>query len=218
MGGDSAYYCWNLMDELDTRGIIYAITADLTEPLKQAIQALPEKAWQRYSRQEGAAVAELRYAPHPHAAHRYVVKRWLRYDQEKQPYYCYHAVITNDQRRTPRQLMEWALKRCNLENLIKEHKSAGGFGLDKFPTKKYFANWTWWLIGQLAFNLVAWFKRLVLPKQYHHAIVKTIRYQVLNVAGRITQSGRQFFLHLSEHNFYQDVWRFALNQLDKFAT
>jgi Transposase DDE domain group 1 len=218
MRGDSAYYCWDLIDELDARGILYAITADLTAPLQQAIQALPEKAWQRYSRQAGAAVAELRYAPHPHAAHRYVVKRVLRYDKEKQPYYCYHAVITNDLRRTPRPLMEWALKRCNLENLIKEHKSAGGFGLEKFPTHKYFANWAWLLMGQLAFNLVAWFKRLVLPKQYHRATIKTIRYHVLNVAGRITQSGRQFFLLLSDHNSYQDVWRFALNQLDKFAT
>jgi Transposase DDE domain group 1 len=127
-------------------------------------------------------------------------------------------VITNDERRTPKQLMRWALKRCAMENQIKEHKSESGFGLEKLPTGKYFANWAWLLIGQLAFNLVAWFKRLALPEQYRDSTIKTIRYQILNLAGRIVESGRQFFLVLSDHYQFQDVWQFALKRLAKLAT
>jgi hypothetical protein len=41
----------------------------------------------------------------------------------------------------------------------KEHKS--GFGLEKLPTRKFHANWASLLSGQLAFKLVACFKRLV---------------------------------------------------------
>ena len=215
---DSAFYSWDLIEELERERIIYAITADLSESLKTAIEALPESAWRRYNHESNVAVAELSYAPHPHAAHRYVVKRVLLPDKKKGFYYSYHAVITNDTRRTARQLMRWALGRCQMENLIKEHKSEGGFGLEKLPTRKFFANWTWLLIGQLAFNLVAWFKRLVLPEQYQRATIKTIRYQVLNLAGRIVESGRQFFLILSDHYFYQAVWQFALKQLAKLAT
>ena len=50
-----------------------------------------------------------------------------------------------------------------MENAIKEHKS--GFGLEKLPTQKFHANWAYLLIGQLAFNLLAWFKRLGVTAQ-----------------------------------------------------
>jgi Transposase DDE domain group 1 len=81
--------------------------------------------------------------------------------------------------------------------------------LEKLPTRKFFANWAWLLMGQLAVNLVAWFKRLVLPAQYHTSTIKTIRYHLLNLAGRIVASGRQFFLVLSDHYSFKDVWQFA---------
>jgi DDE family transposase len=215
---DSAFYSWTLIDELELRRIIYAITADLTQPLRWEIEALPEKSWKPYNNDPAVAITELWYAPGLHAAHRYVVKRVLLEDKEGNPYFSYHVMITNDLRSTPKQVMKWALKRCAMENQIKEHKSESGFGLEKLPTKKYFANWAWLLIGQLAFNLVAWFKRLVLPKQYHTSTIKTIRYQVLNLAGRIVETGRQFFLVLSDHYLYKDVWQFALKQLAKLVT
>jgi Transposase DDE domain group 1 len=215
---DSAFYTWDLIDELERLEITYAITADLTESLKSAIGTLPEPEWRRYNQDPQVWVSELQYAPGQHPAHRYVVKRVLLKNRKGEPYYSYHAVITNDQRSTPKQLMRWALKRCAMENQIKEHKCESGFGLEKLPTRKYFANWAWLLIGQLAFNLVAWFKRLVLPDQYRNSTIKTIRYQLLNLAGRVVESGRQFFLVLSDHYQFQDVWQFALNRLAKLAT
>jgi hypothetical protein len=215
---DSAFYSWMLIAELERRRIIYAITADLSESLRLAIEALPAQSWKGYNNDPAVSIAELWYAPHPHAAHRYVVKRVLLKDKKGKPYFSYHTVITNDLRRTPKQLMKWALKRCAMENHIKEHKSQSGFGLEKLPTKKFFANWAWLLIGQLAFNLVAWFKRLVLPEQYQTSTIKTIRYHLLNLAGRIVESGRQFFLVLSDHYPFKDVWQFALKQLAKLVT
>lgn len=215
---DSAFYSWDLIDELELRQIIYAITADLSESLKSEIEKIPEEEWKRFNQDPNVQVADLWYAPHPHKAHRYVVKRVLLKNKKGWHYYSYHPVITNDERRTPKQLMRWALKRCAMENQIKEHKSESGFGLEKLPTGKYFANWAWLLIGQLAFNLVAWFKRLALPEQYRNSTIKTIRYQILTLAGRIVESGRQFFLVLSDHYQFQDVWQFALKRLAKLAT
>jgi Transposase DDE domain group 1 len=215
---DSAFYSWTLIDELERRRIIYAITADLTQPLKLEIEALPEASWKRYNNDPAVAITELWYAPGSHAPHRYVAKRVLLKDKKGKPYFSYHTMITNDLRLTPRQLMKWALKRCAMENQIKEHKSESGFGLEKLPTRKYFANWAWLLIGQLAFNLVAWFKRMVLPEQYHTSSIKTVRYHVLNLAGRIVKTGRQLFLVLSDHYLYKEVWQFALKQLAKLVT
>ena len=98
-----------------------------------------------------------------------------------------------------------------MENAIKEHKS--GFGLEKLPTQKFHANWAYLLIGQLAFNLVAWFKRLVLPPSYHRTTVKTIRHHLLNLAGKIVHTARRCFLMISDHYRYQAVWRFAIDRL-----
>ncbi len=76
---------------------------------------------------------------------------------------------------------------ANTENRIKEHKT--GFGLEKLPTRLFHANWAYLLIGQLAFNLVAWFKHLVLPADYHQATAKTIRHHLFKVAGKICVYG-----------------------------
>jgi hypothetical protein len=211
---DSAFYTWDFINELERRQIIYAITADLSEQIKKQIEAIEEKQWRRFGKD--AKVAELRYAPERRKEHRYVVKRvWLT-DKKGRSYWSYHAVITNEEKKSAGKVMKWALQRCNMENLIKEHKS--GFGLEKMPTQKFLANQVWLLIGQLAFNLVAWFKRLVLPEQYQKATIKTIRHQILNLGGKIVESGRRFYLILSEHYHYQDVWRYALKQLAKLAT
>lgn len=206
---DSGFYTWPLLELCEREQLTYAISADLTAGLRAQIEALPETAWRRCHQE--AQVAELSYAPHPHAAHRYVVKRVRLTDKKGQAYWRYHAVITNDQRRRPKKVLKWYYQRCAMENLIKEHKQ--DFGLEKMPTQKFLANWAWFLLGQLAWNLVAWFKRLGLPKQSHTATVKTLRHHLLKVAGKLVQQARQFFLVVSEQYRYQEVWSFALKQL-----
>jgi hypothetical protein len=211
---DSGFYTWPLIKLCEAEQVIYGITADLTQGLRAEVEALPELEWKRFK--DGAQIAELWYAPHTRAPHRYIIKRKKLVDKQGRPYFSYHCVITNDLRRSPKQLMKWFLKRCAMENLIKEHKH--DFGLEKMPTQKFLANWAWFLIGQLAWNLVAWFKRLCLPKDYHVATVRTIRHQLLNVAGKIVHQARQFFLVLSDQYWFQDAWSFALKQLAKLQT
>ena len=98
-----------------------------------------------------------------------------------------------------------------MENAIKEPKS--GFGLEQLPTQKFHANWASLLIGQLAFHLRAWFKRLGLPPSYQRVSLKTIRHHLFNLAGKIVHTARQCFLMISDQYRYQAVWRFALGQL-----
>jgi len=145
-----------------------------------------------------------------------VAKRERRKTKKGEEYWRYYVIITNDLRSSARQIMRRGLKRCAMENQIKEYKA--GFGLEKMPTNNYHANWAWLLIGQLAFNIVAWFKRQALPEQYHTATIKTIRHHLLNVAGKIVSSGKQFFLMLSDQSLFQDVWAFALNRLADFKS
>ncbi|MDQ3012833.1 MAG: transposase [Acidobacteriota bacterium] len=148
---DSEFYTWPLIEFCKGRKIIYAMTADQSPGLMAQIAALPETAWQRYA--PGAQVTELQYAPTGHCAHRYVVKRQRVKDKKKGLIWRHHVVITNDCRRSARKLMQWALGRSTMENLIKEYKD--DFGFEKMPTRNFQANWTWLLISQLAWNLLA---------------------------------------------------------------
>jgi hypothetical protein len=208
---DSAFYKWDFILMLESEKATYAITADQTPQLREQIQAIAPKDWKRYGHGTKAEISEFWYAPDRQAPHRYIAKRERRRNKKGEEYWHYHVIITNDLRSSARQVMHWALKRCAMENLIKEHKT--GFGLEKMPTKDFHANWAWLLIGQLAFNIVAWFKRHALPEQYHTATIKKIRHHLLNVAGKIVSSGKQFFLMLSDQSLFQDVWAFALNRL-----
>lgn len=209
---DSGFYSRGVVEWCEAHGCLFTITAEQTAPLLEAIAALPEQSWRLLPEYDLAEVTELRYQPtgwaHPY---RYIVKRELAVRKTGELYWKYHATVTNDEVRSARALVVWHLQHATIENAIKEHKS--GFGLEKLPTQKFHANWAHFLIGQLAFNLVAWFKRLVLPPVYHQATVKTIRHHLLHLAGKIVHTARRCFLMISDHYRYQAVWRFAIGRL-----
>ena len=140
-----------------------------------------------------------------------MVKRQLVEKKSGELSWQYHAFVTNDEVTPACDLEGWHRQPADMENRIKEHKS--GLGLEKLPTRSFHANWAYLLIGQIAFNLLAWFKKLVLPSSYHQATLKTLRHHLLNLAGKIVHSARQCFLVLSNHYRYQSVWQFALGRL-----
>lgn len=209
---DSGFYSKAVVEWCEAEGFTFTITAEQTAPLLEGITALPEHRWRCLPEYELAEVAELRYQPtgwsHPY---RYVVKRELAETKAGELYWKYHATVTNAVGQSAREVVVWHLQHADMENAIKEHKS--GFGLEKLPTQKFHANWAYLLIGQLAFNLVAWFKRLVLPFSYQRATIKTIRHHLLNLAGKIVHTARRLFLIISDHYRYQAVWHFAMRRL-----
>ena len=209
---DSEFYTWELIEfceQHQPKPITYAITADQTKGLKRAMESLPEQAWRRYYGQE--QVAEVWFSPQRRAAHRSIVKRHRVVEKEGTLGWRYYVIVTNDHRRSPKKLMKWALGRCAMENLIKEHKN--DFGFEKMPTRKFHANWAWLLISPLAWNVVAWFNRLCLPTECHRLTLGTLRHRLFNVAAKIVHQARQRFLVLSDDNRFQDWWAFALKQL-----
>ena len=188
------------------------------------LEALEEKVWQDLEKYGVAQVAEFRYQPtRCKQPYRYVGKRELTQNKKGELYFRYHVLVTNNSKDGAAPVLEWHLAHANMENRIQEriqermenriqeHKS--GFALEKLPTQRFHANWAYLLIGQLAYNLVAWFKRWVLPQKYHSATIKTIRHQLLNLAGKIVRTGRQHFLILCEQYRYQEVWHFAIQRL-----
>jgi hypothetical protein len=212
---DSGLYDHKIVAWCEKRQVTFGITADQTAPVKKILAAIPEQDWHDLLRYDAAQVSEFRYQPQRWSRpYRYVAKRELRQDKHGTLYFHYHVFVTNDEATPMKDLLTWQLQHADMENLIKEHKH--GFDLEKLPTRSFHANWAYLLIGQLAFNLVAWFKKLILPTNYHRATLKTIRHHLFNVAGKIVHTARQFFLVMSSEYCYQDVWQFALSQLAQF--
>ena len=209
---DSGFYSKAVVEWCEHEGATFTITADQTAPLLQAITALPERRWRPLPEYALSDVAELRYQPVGWTRpYRYIVKREVAERKSGELYWKYHAVVTNEEGQPAATLMVWHLQHADMENAIKEHKS--GFGLEKLPTQKFHANWAYLLMGQIAFNLVAWFKRLVLPPGYHRTTIKTLRHHLLNLAGKIVHTARQCFLVISNCYRYQSVWQSAIKRL-----
>jgi Transposase DDE domain group 1 len=209
---DSGFYSKAVVEWCEQAGSTFTITADQTEPLLQAIAALPDRRWRPLPEYDLADVAELRYQPVGWGQpYRYVVKRELAEKKSGDLYWQYHVLVTNNEGEPAATVLVWHLQHADMENAIKEHKS--GFGLEKLPTQKFHANWAYLLIGQTAFNLVAWFKRLVLPPMYQRTTIKTLRHHLLNLAGKIVHTARRCFLVISKSYRYQTVWQFAINRL-----
>jgi hypothetical protein len=140
-----------------------------------------------------------------------VVKREVAETTAGALYWKYPATGTTEEGLSARAVVVWPLQPAAMENAIKEHKR--GFGLATLPPPQFPANWAYLLIGQLAFNLVAWFKRLVLPPSYQRATLKTIRHHLLNLAGKLVHTARRVFWVISDCYRYQAVWQFAMNRL-----
>jgi hypothetical protein len=209
---DSGFSSKAVVEWCEAQGFMFTVTAEQTAPLLAAITALPERCWRNLPEYPLAEVTELRYRPTGWARpYRYVGKRELAETKAGELYWKYHAMVTNEEGQSAREVVGWHLQHATRENAIKEHKS--GFGLEKLPTQKFHANWAYLLIGQLAFNLVAWFKRLVLPPAYHRTTIKTLRPHLLNLAGKIVHTARRCFLMISDQYRYQAVWRFAIKRL-----
>lgn len=209
---DSGFYSKEVVQWCEAHHIRFTLTADQTAPLVALIAALPDRCWTPLPDYPLCEVTELRYHPQRWPkAYRYIVKRQLGEKKTGELYWQYHVFVTNDEVTPAPELEGWHLQHADMENRIKEHKS--GLGLEKLPTGRFHANWAYLLIGQIAFNLLAWFKKLVLPLSYHHATLKTIRHHFLNLAGKIVHSARQCFLVLSSSYRYQAAWQFALGRL-----
>ena len=123
----------------------------------------------------------------------------------------YPVLVTNEETTPAPELEGWHRQPADMENALKEHKS--GCGLEKLPTQQFQANWAYLLMGQLAFKLVAWFKRLVLPAPYQRATLKTIRHHLRNLAGKIVHTARRCFLIIAECSRSQSVWQVAVKRL-----
>jgi hypothetical protein len=213
--------------------IEFAISADVTEELRAAIQALPEEAWKplRKVTDQGLIVgrkewAEVEFVPTQPSRKkgmnpdRYLAIR-IRPAQgqlfgDGHPYH-YFAVVSNMWSWDGERLLRWQRERCGTVEKahdVLKNDLAGGV----MPAKRFFANAAWWRLNALTYNVLSVMKRKSLPSSWWSVRVKALRYHLLCIAGRLIEHGRRLFLKIPKHHPSFHTYKEAREKLFLFSS
>ena len=216
---DSAAYRMDVMTYCDINEIGYFISADKDKAVRRTIQGIRATQWRmledKYAKNEGTKWAQTRHVMDKGFTIRMLALRWPNPDPDlfdASPY-CYHAIVTNDFEIEP---MAW-LKKHNgrmgtIEHSHEEIKN--GLGCDYAPSHDFEKNRGYFLIGILAYNMMEILKRFYMGVSTINWKIKTIRYQFINVCGKIVKSGRRFCCKII--NVTDEVFELYQNCKSKF--
>lgn len=194
------------LDHVASLGVRFSVGFDLTEPVREAILALPERAWrpaltQAGEQRDGTAVAELdlglplsrwptgtraicrRERPHPGAQLSFTDHNGYRFQ----------VLITNQQGSRIERLEQLHRHHAVVEDRIRCAKDTG---LANLPFHAFQPNAAWLELILCAQDLLAWTQRLLLKGELARCEPKRLRYRLLHVAGRLTRHARRLRLHL----------------------
>jgi hypothetical protein len=204
--GDTAAYYTPLLKYLadKERGIGFAISADMTKPLRKRCKDLPESSWQQMEQRDRETVdlAEVEFAPGnwPKKANplRYIALRFTPLQTElfegARP--RYHAVVSNRHEFTPAELVEWHRgKAGTIEHVHRALKDELGAGV--MPCQLFGANAAWFRVNVLTYNLLTVLKRQALPERFRLARPKRLRFEMFNLPGKLAFHESQLSVQVS---------------------
>jgi len=198
---DAEYYSHDVMDYLDEEKVRWAIVVDQDEAVKRLIKGIREEEWQPYQTQDEITtdreIAETVHVMNRgESAFRVIVLRW----QEKQGdlfknTYHYHCIATSMVEESPEEVVWKYNGRAQVENHIKEIKS--GFGMEWMPSGEFGANAVYFGIGILTYNLFIAQKVLTMPETWKAKTIKSIRWLLVEVGGKLVFRSRRMILRIS---------------------
>ena len=217
---DSAGYTAEVINACAELGVTFTITADQDSAVKRIIRrASRQGGWTRLFRPDGkptdrwykTAVHCMEKTRH---AFRLIILRWpnSRPDMFNPESYCYHVIATNDNTRSPKELIRFHNGRGDAENYNKELKS--GFGMDYAPCRSIRADAVYFELGLLAYNLAVAVKRLVLGGEWVRRTIATLRWRLIETAGKVVRHGRRLILRVCRNRF--ELFRAVRRQIEPF--
>ena len=113
--------------------------------------------------------------------------------------YCYYVIATNDHERPVREIIWFHNGRGRAENYNKELKS--GFGMDYTPCRNLRADAVYFEIGVLSHNLTTAVKRLLLGGDWVTRTIASLRWRLIQIAGKVVRHGRRLFLRVQKRHY-----------------
>lgn len=200
---DSAGWQKKVVDYCTEEKLCYTITTDQTEGLLEAIKSIPEEQWKRGIDKDGikeeseTAETEYRFGSKKRTV-RIVAKRTkLKKQYDLFLNYRYWVVATNLSKETydSQAVIDFHEGRGSMERRIGELKHQ--LNLDKVPCGQFDANCLYFTIGLFAYNLLQMLKLIGLPEEYHTKSVRTLRYQLLKLAGKVVFHARYMVVQIA---------------------
>jgi len=198
---DSEYYCSDVIEYLEGEKIPWSITADQDHSVKEIIKSIPQEEWGPFKTQDGI-VTDRQIAETVHtmnkgtSAFRLIILRWQdrQLDLFKDNYH-YHCIATNILEGSACERVWRHNDRAHIENHLKEIKC--GFGMEKLPSGDFGGNALYFGIGILTYNLFIAQKYLTMPADWRTKTIKSIRWLLVEVGGKLIRHGRTLILKIA---------------------
>jgi hypothetical protein len=196
---DSAAYQTETLDHWNERGWEFAVSADMTEGLKEAVLAVAEEEWHLWKEKGGVIRewAEVGFVPSRKKEkkgmdvpiYRYVAMRIrkrqgeLFNDGQSAKHF---AVVSNRWDTDGQELLQWHRGKAGTVEHV-HHILLNELGAGVYPSDKFGANAAWLKLQVLTHNLLELFKAAVLPEQYGKARPKKLRFAVFTLWGKVVR-------------------------------
>ncbi len=200
---DSAGWQKQIVDYCNQNNLGFTISADQSTPVLEAVLSIAEEQWKDAVAfdgiKEGYQIAQTEYCfGSKKRKVRLVVKRELLKKQiDLFSNYRYWIVATNlkEEDYDNYQIIKLHQGRGSMEKKIGELKHQ--INLNHLPMGQFNSNCLYFTVGLLAYNLLQLLKLVGLPEQYHSKTVKTLRYQLLKLAGKLVLHARYMILQIA---------------------
>jgi hypothetical protein len=204
---DSAGYQQTALDHWHGLGWRFAVSADMSTPLRAQIEALSHGAWQPWEQEANGTVrewAEVPFVPArrqetKHAQpYRYLAIRIRKAQGElfaDGNRVRHFAVVSNDWDSDGQALLVWHRGKAGtieqVHRVLKDQLEAG-----VYPSGKFGANAAWLRLQVLTYNLLELLKAAALDPEYRRARPKRLRFAVFTQFGRVVHHARRSFVRL----------------------
>lgn len=200
---DSAGWQKQVVDYCNENNLGFTISADQSTPVLEAVLSIPEEQWTDAVAldgiKEGYQIAQTEYSFGSNKRKvRLVVKRELLKKQiDLFSNYRYWIVATNlkEEDYDNYQIIKLHQGRGSMEKKIGELKHQ--INLNHLPMGQFNSNCLYFTVGLLAYNLLQLLKLVGLPEEYHNKTVRTLRYQLLKLAGKLVLHARYMILQIA---------------------
>jgi hypothetical protein len=210
---DSAAYQQDVLDHWHGRRWRFAVSADMSMALRQAIEALPKEAWQMWYTEAGGMIrewAEVPFIPSRKTEkkdtqpYRYLAVR-IRPEQgelfEDGATVRHFAVVTNIWDMDGQKLLAWQRGKAGTIEQV-HHILMSELAAGVYPSYKHGANAPWLRLQVLTYNLLQLLKAVALPPDYAKAQPKRLRFAVFTQIGRVIRHAGQAVLRIAD-----SVWQ-----------